>query len=279
MWGYEPGTKIWIGVFLKWLIVNLFATIPVLVLRGCKRLSETVINIIAYFIYFILGANIIWTLGMDSFGHIIVYLNRVAGIMLTISLIIHCVAVCVQGKKPKGSKCLGLFEVQQEFPYGFGTSLPWLVCYTVWNCLFIAKITIGGLLQDILFWVMMIAYQYWDRTSWGKDNHHKLLPIELYFGFARPVQLGTYIAFTEFVGTFVPYFYEATVLTEHQPLPVNSHSFFLFVALVNMIWSFVVTFWSLQRLFCGLGFFENRFRDVHDLGAIDSESDYDSMDE
>merc|ERR1719217_769119 len=129
--------------------------------------------------------------------------------MLVISLIVHCAAVCkhrgsCSGKA--GQNGCGLVDIRNQFPYGFGTSFPWLVCYTVWNALFIAKITIGGVLQDFLFWALMAFYKYW-------DNKH--LPVELYFFFARPVQLGTYIGFTECIGLFVPYFTEATALTEH----------------------------------------------------------------
>lgn len=245
---------------MKWAIVNAFATIPVLILRAWK-LSAQITNAFGVFVYVILGANILWTLGMDSKGHIIVYLNRVAGVMLVIALIAHCTAVCRAG--------LSLFEVRNAFPYGMGTSLPWLVCYTVWNALFIAKITVGGLLQDILFWVMMFAYSYIDD---------KQLPIELYFGFARPVQLGTYIGFTEMMGTFVPFFYEAKELTETRPLPINSHAFFLFIAFMNMVWSFVCTAWAFQRLFCGLGFFESRFKEVHNILSEESDDDDDDDD-
>lgn len=255
LWEYETFSFIWWGQFVKWLIVNVCATIPVLALRGFKTTPKTQ-KIVGIFVYVILGANIIWTLGMDSERHIVVYLNRVAGVMLVIALILHCVAVCRAG--------LGLFEVRKRFPYGFGTSLPWLVCYTVWNALFVAKISIGMLLQDILFWCLMLAYQHWD------DYH---LPVELYFGYARPVQLGLYIAFAEFNGVFVGYFRDAPTLKEHQPLPVNSHAFFLYIAFINMLWSFLVTFWAGQRLACGLGFFGDRFNQVH---GIESDSDDDA---
>jgi len=273
MWNHLPGSYLWTGVFIKWIIVNIGATVPVLLLRSCK-LSRTAIQATAVGIYVILGSNIIWTLGHDSQGHIVVYLNRTCGVALVIALLVHCVAVCVRGKRDVRSREAPLlFEVAQRFPYGFGTSMPWLVCYTVWNALFIAKITIGGLLQDILFWVLMVAYQNWDIRADGVK-----LPLELYFGYARPVQLGTYIAFTEFVGTFVPYFYEATELTEEQPLPVNSHAFFLFIAFVNMLWSFVVVFWAFQRLFCGLDFFKKSFKDVHALQGDESDSEKDDLD-
>jgi len=248
IWGYEPGSFIWIGVVIKWLIVNILATIPVLLLRA-KKMPPSVVRMVAFFVYFILGSNILWTLGMESKGHIIVYLNRVAGVMLVIALILHSVAVCRAG--------LGLFEVRKGFVYGFGTSLPWLICYTVWNALFIAKITVGGVLQDILFWCLMAGYKQWD------DYH---LPIELYFAFARPVQLGTYIGFTEFVGAFIPYFYQAPELTECHPLPINSHAFFLFIAFMNMLFSFLCVFNAGQRLVCGLGYFQERFEAVHGIG-------------
>jgi len=299
MWNHLPGSFLWIGVFTKWLIVNIGATIPVLLLRA-RKCSRTAIQSTAIGIYVILGANIIWTLGHDSQGHVIVYINRIAGVALVIALFAHCLAICCRGQKdldrqgvrtgaaPARFGTIGktprrsplLFEVARDscsgdpFPYGFGTTLPWLVCYTVWNALFIAKITIGGLLQDILFWCLMVAYQYFDQDADGYK-----LPIELYFGYARPVQLGTYIAFTEFVGTFFPYFYEAPELIEEQPLPVNSHAFFLFIAFMNMLWSFVVVFWSFMRLFSGLGYFTRHYKEVYRRQAEDPDSESEELSE
>jgi len=261
IWGNAPWSFIWYGVLIKWLIVNVFATVPVLILRA-KRLSTRIVKIVSIFVYVILGSNIIWTLGMQSNGHVVVYLNRVAGVCLVIALTLHCSAVCRAG--------LGLFEVRKDFVYGFGTSFPWLVCYTTWNALFIAKITIGGVLQDILFWCMMYAYQMWDR------NH---LPIELYFAFARPVQLGTYIGFTEFVGLSIPYFYNATALTEEQPLPVNSHSFILFITFMNMLFSFFCVARAGHRLAFGLGYFQERFEEVHGIPDVRAITEYDDDDD
>jgi len=189
---------------------------------------------------------------LSSGGQFIVYINRVAGVMLTISLIMHCFAVCKAG--------YGLFEVRDNFPYGFGTSFPWLLCYTVWNILFAARIGLGTTLQDGLFWAMMAAYKYWDGAR---------LPIELYFGFARPVQLGSYIALSEFIGTFVPYFHETTTLSEDYPMPVFSNPYVLFIAVLNMFWSFLVVYWAGHRLIYGLGFFQERFEAVHELAEKD----------
>jgi len=251
IWGNEPGSFLWIGFFLKWLIVNLAATVPVLLMRK-YNFSYKCVKISGICIYIILGSNVIWTMFMDSEKMFIVYVNRVAGGMLTIALILHCAAVCKAG--------LGLFEVRGEvgsqMPYGFGTSHAWILCYTVWNFLFAARIGLGTTLQDFLFWALMAFYKH-------IDGHE--LPIELYFGFARPVQLGSYIAFSEFLGAFVPYFYEATSLTEEQPLPIYSNSFILFVAVLNMIFSVFIVGWSAQRLICGLGYFQTRFEEVHKL--------------
>lgn len=246
----------WIGFFAKWLIVNLAATVPVLLMRACN-FSQRCVKISGICIYVILGSNVIWTMFMkNDYDSFIVYVNRTAGAMLTIALIIHCIGVCKAN--------YGLFEVRSldggNFPYGFGTSFWWIVCYTVWNFLFAARIGIGTTLQDFLFWGLMFFYKWWDGVQ---------LPIELYFGFARPVQLGSYIAFSEFMGGFVPYFYESTTLSEEQPMPVYSNAYVLFIATANMVLSFFVVGWAVQRLICGLGFFQSRFEEVHKIEKDD----------
>lgn len=270
IWAHKPGSYLWLGVFIKWLIVDLAATVPVLLMRACA-FKPSVVRLIGIPVYVILGSNVIWTMFMDSEKMFIVYINRVAGGMLTIALILHCVAVCRAG--------YGLFEVRNGFPYGFGTSYAWILCYTVWNFLFAIRIGIGTTLQDFLFWALMAFYKWWD------DKH---LPVELYFGFARPVQLGSYIAFTEFVGAFVPYFYEAETLAVEQPLPIYTSSFVLFIAFLNMLWSFCVVFWAAQRCFYGLGFFQLRFdavfslegkEDSQELEALNGESEEESEEE
>lgn len=271
MWGYDFPGFTWIGVFAKWLIVNAFATVPVLMLKACKY-SRNVVFAFGVFVYSILGANVIWTLfdfkyGMeDGNNHIVKIINQCCGVSLTVSLIIHCIALCRHGRD--------LIVVAGGFPYGFGTTFPWLACYTCWNALFIAKITIGGTLQDILFWVLMFAYQCMDR---------KQPYIELYFFFARPVQLGSYIAFTEWMGTFVPYFYEATTLNDHQPLPVNSHAYFLFICIMNLIFSLLPLYWACQRLVFGLNDFEDRYISVEGVDVYDkqilADEDFDEYDE
>lgn len=240
-WGYKALTYIWIGVLIKWLIVNAFATVPVLYLHAFKPGVRTT-RMIGYFVYTILGMNILWTLGLDSNRHVVAYLNGATAVMLTISLLIHCLALHRHGQE--------FYEVRHSFPYGFGTTFPWLVCYTVWNALFTAKISLGTTLQDALFWGMMFGMQKLDNLA---------QPIELYFGFARPVQLGAYIAFSEWMGTFVPWFYEAKPLTEHQPLPVNSHSYFFFIVCCNLILSVICTVWASYRFCNGLGSFAHRY--------------------
>lgn len=249
IWGHSPDSFLWMGVFIKWLIVDLAATVPVLLMKGVE-FSPRVVRMMGIPIYVILGSNVIWTMFLDSEEMFIVYVNRVSGACLTIGLILHCVAVCRAG--------LGLFEVRGGFPYGFGTSYSWIVCYTVWNFLFAARIGLGTTLQDFLFWAIMLFYQWYDD---------KQLPVELYFGFARPVQLGSYIGFTEFIGAFVPYFYEAPTLAEEQPLPIYSNSFILFVAWLNMLLGICVVVWAAQRAINGLGFFQERFEKVHKLQA------------
>jgi len=269
IWGHMPGSYLWLGVFIKWLIVDLTATIPVLLMRGIK-MKPKVVRLLGYPVYVILGSNVVWTMfySMDNGDEqmAIVIVNRICGGSLTIALILHCVAICQAG--------YGLFEVRGGMPYGFGTSFDWILCYTVWNVLFAARIGLGTTLQDFLFWAMMAFYKY-------SDGKH--LPIELYFGFGRPVQLGCYIGFTEFLGAFVPYFYESSTLTDEQPMPIYSSTYFFFIAWLNMLWSFCVVFFAGRRLFCGLGRFQERFEAVHSLShkgeLLDGSEDDDDSEE
>jgi len=237
MWGFQFGEYIWWGVFLKWLIVNALATVPVLALKAFKdKLTSGQVRGIGIGVYFILGSNVIWTLFALSEGHLVRYVNRLGGCFLTLALLLHCSAICKHGRK------LVDFNEKTGIPYGYGTPLPWLVGYTVWNVLFIIGIATGSTLQDILFWAIMFAYWYVDKPR---------QPIEVYFLYGRPVQLGTYIACAEWMGTFVPYFKDAPTLAVHHPLNVNGNAYILFLACANLVWSLVVVFWSAQALIQG----------------------------
>jgi hypothetical protein len=237
MWGYNFGDYYWWGVFAKWVIVNALATVPVLALKAYrKQLTTRAVRNIGICVYFILGSNVIWTLFAVSEGHIVRYVNRVGGCFLTVALLAHCVAICKHGRK------LVDFNPVTGFPYGYGTPLPWLVGYTTWNVLFIIGIATGSTLQDILFWAIMFAYWYVDNPR---------MPIEVYFFYGRPVQLGISIAFAEWAGTFIPYFKDSPTLKEHHPLNVNGNGYIFFISCANLVWSLVVFFWSVQSIFIG----------------------------
>lgn len=221
---------------VKWLIVDLFATIPVLMLKAYPDMSSKRQNSIAIGVYSILGSNVIWTFASVSEGHLVRYVNRTGGMCLCMALVFHCCALCKQGMK--------LIEIGTNgFPYGYGTPLPWLVGYTVWNVIFIIGIATGSTLQDFLFWIVMFSYWYVDKPR---------KPIEVYFLYGRPIQLGTYIAFAEWAGTFIPYFRDAKTLKEHHPLDMNGNAYFFFISMANCLWCFIVMVWSLMALINGI---------------------------
>jgi hypothetical protein len=235
MWQYTVVDFYWWGVFIKWVIVNALATIPVVIIKA-NNLTAGQMRCISILVYVILGSNVVWTMFAVHEGHLVRFVNRGAGTFLTLALTIHCVALCRHGYK--------LVDVNPKsgFPYGYGTPLPWLICYTVWNVLFIIQIATGSTLQDILFWAIMYAYWYVDKPR---------KPIELYFLYGRPVQLGSYIAHAEWMGTFVPYFRDAETLKETHPLDVNGNAYIFFISLANFVWSLVVTYWSVKALVKG----------------------------
>jgi len=261
IWQDMPYNLVWWGCFIKWLIVCALAAVPVVALR-IGELTPRRLNITGYFIYFILGANILWTLPAPHKDHVVRIVNKAIGAALVIGLVIHIAALRRHGRD--------LYEVRRHpgsskirFVYGNGTPLSWLFCYTVWNFTFLMEISTGTTLQTILFWVGMCGYKWIDPDP---------QPIELYFGFARPVNLGVFIVVSETLGTFVPFFREAPTLREHSPLPLNSHPYFFFIVVVNFVWSIVcigITIGEYTK-----GFRKDEFR----LPAEESEDSDDSDD-
>jgi len=267
IWGEDdlkPGSFFWWGTFIKWLIVNFLACVPVLWLKQLDRPTPRQIRLTGIFVYVILGSNVVWTVGYIK-NQVVDWVNHIIAFFLTLSLALHCCALSRHSKT-----CKRLFELKRGLVFGYGTPYPWLMCYTVWNILFVAEISIGMTLQDILFWALMIGYRTMDT---------KREPIEMYFAFARPVQLGTYIALSDWVGTVLPVLRNANTLKKEQPLPVNSNSFIFFIVLGNLIWSILCTWWAAKRLIWGfdpdnLG--DRKYlRDGDDDTADDSEEDSD----
>jgi hypothetical protein len=224
----KPWSGSWWMTFVKWLIVDVAAGLPVLYLRAYK-LSEQNVTRIGLWIYVVLGANVVWTMFYKVDGWVR-FLNLLVGGFLTISLILNCIALTMH-KKP-------LLEMRRGIPYGRATPFAWLLCYTFWNAMFVADYSPGMTLQDILFWAMMYIFQFLDEEP---------LTIEYYFAYARPIQLATYIATGCWSG-LVPYFTKVESLAQCLPLPVNDHPYFLFLCQVNFCLSIYCTARSIQAL-------------------------------
>jgi len=231
IWDTEPWSGEWVMTFIKWLIVDAAAALPVLIVKE-HDVPESTVQTVGMFIYGILGANILWTLLYKVNGWVRC-LNFCVGIMLTLSLALE-VAALINARKP-------LLEKINGIPYGRATPLLWLVCYTGWNATFVGDLSIGMTLQDCLFWAMMYMMQFVDP---------KPLTIDLYFAFARPLQLGVYIALGCWSGIF-PWFREAERYYPVEPLGINNDFYFLFLTAVNLVVSFVVVGMSLRDFLKG----------------------------
>eukprot|EP00420_Gonyaulax_spinifera_P034520 CAMPEP_0197869914 /NCGR_PEP_ID=MMETSP1439-20131203/706_1 /TAXON_ID=66791 /ORGANISM="Gonyaulax spinifera, Strain CCMP409" /LENGTH=382 /DNA_ID=CAMNT_0043488777 /DNA_START=41 /DNA_END=1189 /DNA_ORIENTATION=+ len=228
---HAPLSSDWWMTFIKWLIVDASAGLPVLACKGFDFSKKTVVAI-GIGIYVILGANIVWTMLYKVDGYVRMW-NTCVGGVLTVSLAVYCFAQSWHGKP--------LLEMVNGFPYGRGTSLPWLISYTVWNALFVMDFSMGMTLQDLLFWAMMYFYQC---------NDSQPLTIEFYFAFARPIQLGVYIAWGCWCG-IVPLFRNAVPLAKHAPLHVNEHSYFLFIVSANLLLALYTLGRAIQLLIHG----------------------------
>jgi len=166
IWHMQPLTTDWNLMFVKSVIVNIAPTLPMM-LCLIKKPSRGIRQCAAVWMYCILWVNIAWTLcflPISGFNPISV-VNGVCGVSLCISLIIHNVALCKRG--------FTLCEVQGDIIHGYSTSLSWLVCYTVWNALFVLEYAVGLTLQDIAFWAMMIFFYYHSDGRSSVENYFR----------------------------------------------------------------------------------------------------------
>lgn len=213
IYAMHPGDFMWTMMALKSIIVNIAPTVPVLLIcifkfdkRGC--------TIAGYWTYAMLWANVAWTLGFPM-PDLVMKVNGVCGASLCLSLAVRLISMACSRTVPA--------ELRDGIVYSFGTSLSWLVCYTVWNALFVADFAVCLVLQDILFWCFM--FYYWYHSNCASNIEH-------YFGMARPIQLSIYIAVSDWTG-LIPFFRDAAGIG----LDVNRHAFFLFIASVNALYS------------------------------------------
>merc|ERR1712151_931785 len=86
---------------------------------------------------------------------------------------------------------------------------------------------------------------------WYLDSPRQ--PIEFYFLYARPISLGSYILWSEWAGTFVPYFANSKALDHHAPIETFRHGYFMFVCAMNVLFSFVIVLWSVSEVTQGFG--------------------------
>jgi len=212
----------WWMFVVKWIIVNGLA-VPLLCILSWK-LSPGVQEALAVLVYVIHGVNVCWTLLYPA-PLVVQKVNKATGVILTVALIMHCWCLCRRGIP------LTEFSETNGTLYGRGTSLSWLVCYTVWNALFAgAAYSVSSTLQDILFWCLMVQLYY---------NSDQARPIEDYFMHARPIQLGMYIFVTSICGQ-IPYFQDV----ERTVAPFDNHPFYLFLSGANLTYGVMVLVWS-----------------------------------
>jgi len=230
----DPGTAPWWLMAIKSLIVNICPVVPMLLVKvNWATWKQTKKNTAGYFVYFILWANVFWTLFFpwltDLNFNETVKANWLCGLSLCISLIVHLFAM--------RRRNVPLFRTDERddhrVVYGYGTSLSWLICYTVWNGLFVLSLAPGLTLQDVLFWCIMIALYYDSET---RD------PIEDYFAMARPIQLGAYIGISDWLD-LIPYF-----RVDGIGLDMHRHAYFLFIATFNFLYSLYVMYYEIRLL-------------------------------
>jgi len=224
--GMAPGDWEWTMFSVKNVIVVVAPTVPSLgcVIWGWGRRAR---QRMGWFIYGILWVNVFWTLfySFDSDRNALNIAIGVNALSLCISLPLRVLSMTKSG--------VALLRVEHgDMTLGFGTSLSWLVCYSVWNSLFSAwEFQADHSLQVILCWCMMVFYYY--RT--GGD-----VRIEECFAMARPIQLSCYMLFEGVLG-FV--FGGPPKISA-----VLGQRYLFFIASANLFFSVYVTLWEIYLL-------------------------------
>lgn len=227
IWYDAPGSFNWMLVLLKWAFVNVLAAGPLLCILSFK-LSDSAQSALAVLMYVVLGMNVAWTwsyptpLGTQK-------VNFATAVVLMLSLAVHCAALRRRGIP------LAHLDASTGVFYGRGTTLSWLVCYSVWNALFAgSNFSLYTSLNTILFWCSMVQLYY---------ESGQARPVEDYFIHVRPIQLGMYITVSHTCGQ-IPYFKDAEDVQE----PLGDHPYYLFLCCVNLLYGLLVLEWSVLNL-------------------------------
>jgi len=254
----QPLAADWNLMCVKSVLVNMAPTLPVM-LCLIKKPQRGTCQCAAIWVYCMLGINMSWTLlflpvyGFDPTRVV----NGVCGVSLCISLIIHNIALCKRG--------FTLFEVHGDIIYGYGISLSWLVCHTVWDTLFILEDNeVGSTLHLPAWWAMMFFFYY---HSDGRSS------VENYSAMARCINLSMYLATSTTLGLF-------SSAQKPNPLGVDTQRqpYFLFLAVLNAIYSFYVILWEFCLLL-GCNGADKYFRLTFDTHSLKEKAEQDSSHE
>lgn len=210
LWKDMPLSFNWNLMLAKWILVVLFATIPITLIKLGKKELHSYIDIYQGVIAF----NIAWTLCYGVFSNIGISLQSLLAVLLIISLIVRSIKFWrIKGAVGK--------KDQKGMIVFYNTPMMWLILYSIWNASFVVT-TFGtyALTQILLFWLAMLYLK-------GSSKANYDYPLSYHFGYTRALTLGIFIASNNIMGIF-SYFREGLQVK----IISSSESWIIFILLL-----------------------------------------------
>jgi len=213
VWDIEPGSDDWNSKVFKWFAVTFLATLPALLIRMLP-VGRRALQAFGVYTCVVVIINMLWTLYyLDTW---IDKVNGACAVLLCISRALQMYIAYSRGdafaEKSKNGRVVYITTI----------SMPYVVCYMVWNTIF-SSMEFGflGAFHIFMCIVGMLAAH---RAGAGQR------PIEHTFSYARSTTLGAYTS-VYFLCGMIDYFRDGPV----DPAPSDQTLFLLYAAYMNLL--------------------------------------------
>mmetsp|Transcript_43922 Transcript_43922/g.127873 ORF Transcript_43922/g.127873 Transcript_43922/m.127873 type:complete len:296 (-) Transcript_43922:238-1125(-) len=226
VWHMQPESDDWRSSMVKLFAVAFMASLPMLLVR-ILPLGKSAMQCFGFYISIALILNILWTL-----NHVEGWTDKVNGVgavLLCLIVVVQIVKLVARGEAIVEKSPNGLAVLAHMTP------LPWTICYTVWNAIFISRYRgLHSIIHLFTPWCGMF-FAHWAIGGYGR--------LEDNFGYQRATTLGTYLIVSKACG-MLDYFRE----TPLDPGPTDQTLFMLFMAYTNDLVLFALLTASVAEL-------------------------------
>jgi len=213
IWDMEPRSDEWIAKVFKWFAVTFLASLPALLIRVLP-VGKRALQAFGVYTCIVVLINMLWTLYYSDTW--IDKVNGAGAVLLCISRALQMYIAYSRADAFAEKSENGLIV------YVAAISMPYVVCYMVWNTIFSAmEFGFLGALHIFMCIVGMLAA----HRAGGCQR-----PIEHTFSYARSTTLGTYTCLYSLCG-MIDYFRDSPM----DPAPPDQTLFLLYAAYTNLL--------------------------------------------